>query len=355
LATAPPPRPIDSGQMGDLRYADAGVDIDAGNRAIDLIRRAVTSTHTPGVLGGIGAFSGLFELDVSRWKRPVLVSSTDSVGTKVKVAIATNRHRGIGVDLVNHCVNDILCCGAEPLFFLDYYATGRLVPDHLAEVVDGVAAACRDSGCALVGGETAEMPGVYALGDYDIAGFIVGAVDRDAIIDGSRVEAGDVLLAMPSSGLHTNGYSLVRHIVLARELDWSAPLPGTDHPLADLLLEPHRCYLHSVNELREKVDVRAMAHITGGGLIENVPRVLPAGLSAVIDRSSWEVPPIFTALERAGGIMPEEMWRTFNMGVGMVLAVPREQAAAVTNAAGVDVWRIGEVVESNGGERVRLG
>ena len=236
--------------MGDLRYADAGVDIDAGNRAIDLIRKAVASTHTSSVLGGIGAFSGLFELDVTRWKRPVLVSSTDSVGTKVKVAIATGRHRGIGVDLVNHCVNDILCCGAQPLFFLDYYATGKLVPEHLAELVDGVAAACRDAGCALVGGETAEMPGVYALGDYDIAGFIVGAVERDGIVDGSRVEAGDVLLAMPSSGLHTNGYSLVRHIVLKRELDWNAALPGTDAPLADLLLEPHRCYLHAVDELR---------------------------------------------------------------------------------------------------------
>jgi phosphoribosylformylglycinamidine cyclo-ligase len=340
--------------MGDLRYADAGVDIDAGNRAIDLIRKAVSSTHTPAVLGGIGAFSGLFELDVTRWRRPVLVSSTDSVGTKVKVAIATNRHRGIGEDLVNHCVNDILCCGAQPLFFLDYYATGKLVPEQLAEVVDGVAAACRESGCALVGGETAEMPGLYALGDYDIAGFIVGAVERDAIVDGTRVVAGDVLLAMPSSGLHTNGYSLVRHIVLERELDWNATLPGTDAPLDDLLLEPHRNYLRAVNEMRESVDVRAMAHITGGGLIENVPRVLPAGLSVVIDRSSWRVPALFTAIERAGGVMAEEMWRTFNMGVGMVLAVPRDQADAVTSAAGVPVWRVGEVVEHAGGERVRL-
>jgi phosphoribosylformylglycinamidine cyclo-ligase len=340
--------------MGDLRYADAGVDIDAGNRAVDLIRKAVSSTHTPAVLGGIGAFSGLFELDLARWKRPVLVSSTDSVGTKVKVAIATNRHRGIGVDLVNHCVNDILCCGAQPLFFLDYYATGKLVPEQLAELVGGVAAACRDTGCALVGGETAEMPGVYALADYDIAGFIVGAVERDGIIDGSHVEAGDVLLAMPSSGLHTNGYSLVRHIVLERELDWNDALPGTDQPLADLLLEPHRSYLAAVNDLRASVDVRAIAHITGGGLIENVPRVLPSGLSAVIDRSSWDVPPLFTAIERAGGVMPEEMWRTFNMGVGMVLAVPREQAGTVTRAAGIPVWRIGEVVESTGRERVRF-
>ena len=340
--------------MGDLRYADAGVDIDAGNRAIDLIRKAVSSTHTPAVLGGIGAFSGLFELDVSRWKRPVLVSSTDSVGTKVKVAIAAGRPRGIGMDLVNHCVNDILCCGAQPLFFLDYYATGKLVPEHLAELVDGLAAACRDAGCALVGGETAEMPGVYALGDYDIAGFIVGAVERDGIVDGSRVEAGDVLLGMPSSGLHTNGYSLLRHIVLKRELDWNDALPGTDAPLADLLLEPHRCYLHPINELRQSMDVRALAHITGGGLIDNVPRVLPAGLSAVIDRSSWEVPALFTAIERAGSVMPEEMWRTFNMGVGMVVAVPRAQADAVTSAAGVPVWRIGEVVESSSGERVHF-
>jgi phosphoribosylformylglycinamidine cyclo-ligase len=340
--------------MGDLRYADAGVDIDAGNRAIDLIRRAVTSTHTPAVLGGIGAFSGLFELDLERWKRPVLVSSTDSVGTKVKVAIAANRHGGIGQDLVNHCVNDILCCGAEPLFFLDYYATGKLAPEHLAEVVEGVARSCRETGTALVGGETAEMPGVYALGDYDIAGFIVGAVERDAIIDGARVVAGDVLLGLPSSGLHTNGYSLVRHIVLERELDWNTPLPGTDSPLDDMLLEPHRCYLHAIRELREHLDMRALAHITGGGLIENVPRVLPAGLSAVVDRSSWQVPALFTAIEQVGGVMPEEMWRTFNMGVGMVIAVPRAQATALTEAAGLPVWRIGEVVESSGGERVTL-
>ena len=203
--------------MGDLRYADAGVDIDAGNHAVSLIRAAVASTHTPGVLGGIGAFSGLFELDLERWRRPVLVSSTDSVGTKVKIAIATNRHAGIGRDLVNHCVNDILCCGAEPLFFLDYFATGRLAPEHLAEVVEGVAASCRETGTALVGGETAEMPGLYALGDYDIAGFIVGAVERDGIIDGSRVAEGDALLALPSSGLHTNGYSLVRHIATDHE------------------------------------------------------------------------------------------------------------------------------------------
>ena len=214
--------------MGDLRYADAGVDIDEGNRAVSLIRRTIASTHTAQVLGGIGAFSGLFALEPGSPNGRVLASSTDSVGTKVKVAIATGRHRGIGVDLVNHCVNDILCCGAEPLFFLDYYATGKLVPEQLAELIEGIAEACRAAGCALIGGETAEMPGVYALGDYDIAGFIVGSVEASAIIDGSRVRAGDVLLALPSSGLHTNGYSLVRHIVAEHELQWADVLPGTD-------------------------------------------------------------------------------------------------------------------------------
>ncbi len=216
--------------MGDLRYADAGVDIDEGNRAVSLIRRTIASTHTGQVLGGIGAFSGLFALEPGSPDGRVLASSTDSVGTKVKVAIATGRHRGIGIDLVNHCVNDILCCGADPLFFLDYYATGKLVPEHLAELIEGIAEACRAAGCALIGGETAEMPGVYALGDYDIAGFIVGSVTRSAIIDGSRVKAGDVLLALPSSGLHTNGYSLVRHIVAEHELQWSDVLPGHRPP-----------------------------------------------------------------------------------------------------------------------------
>ena len=340
--------------MGDLRYADAGVDIDEGNRAVSLIKRTLASTHTPQVLGGIGAFSGLFSLDLQRWRNPVLASSTDSVGTKVKIAIATGRHRGIGVDLVNHCVNDILCCGAEPLFFLDYYATGKLVPEQLAELVDGLAAACRDAGCALIGGETAEMPGVYALADYDIAGFIVGAVERDGIIDGSRVREGDVLLGLPSSGLHTNGYSLVRHLVADRELSWSDVLPGTTAPLADLLLEPHRSYLHAVRELREKVDVRALAHITGGGLIDNVPRVLPAGLVAEIERSAWTPPAIFGALQEAGGIHPEEMWRTFNMGIGMVVVVPPGDAGTVLRVAGLDVLTIGQIVSGSASDRVLI-
>ena len=341
--------------MGDLRYADAGVDIDAGDRAVTLIKRTVSGTHGPEVLGGIGAFSGLFAFDPSRWRQPVLAASTDSVGTKVKVAIAAGRHRGIGIDLVNHCVNDILCCGADPLFFLDYYATGKLSPEHLAEVVDGVAAACREAGCALIGGETAELPGLYALGDYDIAGFILGCVERGEIIDGTRIELGDVLLGLPSSGLHTNGYSLVRHILTDREVGWDAVLPGTDAPIADLLLEPHRSYRPAVRELRGSVDIRGLAHITGGGLLGNVPRILPAGMAARIHRQAWDVPPLFTAIETVGGVRPDEMWRTFNMGIGMVVVVAAADAGrAASSAAGLPLLRIGEIVDAEAGQRVIL-
>ena len=340
--------------MGDLRYADAGVDIDEGNRAVALIRRTVASTHTARVIGGVGAFSGLFALGGDRWRDPVLASSTDSVGTKVKIAIATGRHRGIGVDLVNHCINDILCCGAEPLFFLDYFATGKLIPEQLAELVEGLAAACRDAGCALIGGETAEMPGVYALGDYDIAGFIVGAVERESILDGSTVAEGDLVLGLPSSGLHTNGYSLVRHIVAERELSWNDVLAGTDAPLADLLLAPHRSYLAAVRELLHIVDVHALAHITGGGLIDNIPRVIPEGLAVEIARDSWKPPAIFDALQTVGGVHPEEMWRTFNMGIGMVAITAPPAAGAPTSAAGLDVLAIGRVVRAGSAPRIRL-
>jgi phosphoribosylformylglycinamidine cyclo-ligase len=340
--------------VGDLRYADAGVDIEEGNRAVSLIRRTVASTHTPQVLQGIGAYGGLFALDTSKHRNPVLVSSTDSVGTKVRIAIATGRHRGIGIDLVNQSLDDILCSGAAPLFFLDYYATGKLVAEQLAEIVDGMAAACRDAGCALVGGETAEMPGVYALGDYDVAGFMVGVVDRADVIDGSRVTSGDAVVGLPSSGLHTNGYSLVRHIAAAHELDWGDVLPGTSAPLADLLLEPHRSYLHAVAELRRRANVRALAHITGGGLVDNVPRVLPDGLAAELDRSAWAVPAIFTALQETGGVHAEEMWRTFNMGIGMVAIVPPSEAAGIDSVAGLPVLQIGRVVKRVGRERVVL-
>jgi phosphoribosylformylglycinamidine cyclo-ligase len=340
--------------VGDLRYADAGVDIDEGNRAVTLIKRTVASTFTPQVLGGIGAFSGMFALEPGRYSDPVLVASADGVGTKIKVAIACDMHRGIGTDLVNHCVNDILCCGAEPLFFLDYFATGKLRPEQLAEIVEGIAQACREAGCALIGGETAEMPGLYGLGDYDLAGFIVGVVEKARIIDGSTVRAGDAVLGLPSSGLHTNGYSLVRHIVQDRELDWAATLPGTDAPLADLLLEPHRGYLAAVRELRATCDVRALAHITGGGLKENVPRVLPQGLGVELVRGSWPVPSVFSAIEKVGGVHPDEMWRTFNMGIGMVVVVSEDDAARVTEAAGLAMHRIGRVVAQPGPERVVL-
>lgn len=339
--------------MGDLRYADAGVDIDEGNRAVALIKRTVQSTFTAPVLGQLGAFSGLFAMPTDGWRQPVLVASADGVGTKIKVAIAAGRHRGVGTDLVNHCINDILCCGAEPLFFLDYFATGKLRPEQLAEIVEGIADGCREAQCALIGGETAEMPGVYALGDYDLAGFIVGAVERDEVIDGARVHAGDAVLALPSSGLHTNGYSLVRHIVAAREISYDTVLPGTSAPLAQLLLEPHRSYLPAIRTLRGRVEVRAIAHITGGGLKENTPRALPQGLGVEIDRLSWEVPAIFRALQEAGSIHPDEMWRTFNMGVGMVVVVPPEHVGAALDA-GVEAWQVGRVVATSGPERVVL-
>ncbi|HKR98498.1 MAG TPA: phosphoribosylformylglycinamidine cyclo-ligase, partial [Candidatus Dormibacteraeota bacterium] len=299
---------------------------------------------------GIGGFAALCTIP-TRYREPVLVSGTDGVGTKLKTALAANRHDTIGIDLVAMCVNDIVVQGAEPLFFLDYFATGKLVPELLAELVDGMANACRAAGCALVGGETAEMPGMYALGDYDVAGFIVGAVDRGQIIDGSRVQAGDAIIGLPSSGLHTNGYSLVRHLVASHELRWSAVLPGTSAPLADLLLEPHRSYLTAVRELRAAHDVRALAHITGGGLIDNVARVLPEGTAAEIDRRSWAVPALFGALQQTGGVNPEEMWRTFNMGIGMVAILRAGDAAQVSRLDGMEVSLIGRVVGSSDGAR----
>jgi phosphoribosylformylglycinamidine cyclo-ligase len=337
--------------LGDLRYIDAGVDIDAGNRAVKLIKEAVASTHTKGVLGGLGRFAGSFELPAG-YEQPVLVSSTDSVGTKVKVAIAAHRHRGIGIDLVNHCVNDIITAGAEPLFFLDYFATGKLEPELLAELVDGAAEACRDAGCALVGGETAEMPGVYALGDYDIAGFIVGIVEKARIIEPSRIEAGDAIVGLPSSGLHTNGFSLVRYTF--REESYQDVVPELGRTLADELLEPHRSYLAELRLARGAVEVLGVAHITGGGVLENVPRCLPEELGAEIDTSAWSVPPIFRLIE-SKGVRGDEMWRTFNMGIGMVLVVRQADVAQLLRALdGSGAVAIGKVVSPDSPERVRL-
>jgi phosphoribosylformylglycinamidine cyclo-ligase len=337
--------------MGDLRYIDAGVDIDAGNRAVNLIKEAVSSTYTSSVVSGIGQFAGGFTLP-SGYREPVLVSSTDSVGTKVKVAIAVNRHRGIGIDLVNHCINDIATSGAEPLFFLDYFATGKLRPDVLSEIVDGVAEACRAAGCALIGGETAEMPGVYALGDYDIAGFVVGIVEKDQLINGSKIEEGNVLVGLRSSGLHTNGFSLVRY--LFKEENFQDHVDPVGRSLADELLEPHRSYLSELRLARRAAELLGIAHITGGGLKENVPRCLPEGLAGEVRRASWTVPPIFALIE-SRGVMTDEMWRTFNMGIGMVLVVREPELAGLMRALdGSGAVAIGRVVQQVGPERLRL-
>jgi phosphoribosylformylglycinamidine cyclo-ligase len=301
-------------------YRSAGVDIDAGNETVRRIRSLARSTFTPGVLSDIGSFGGLFRLDRDACRDPVLVSSADGVGTKLKVAFMTGRHDTIGADLVNHCVNDILVQGARPLFFLDYLATGRLDPAVAEQVVAGVARGCRDNGCALIGGETAEMPGFYADGEYDIAGFIVGLVDRAEIVDGRAIAPGDVLVGLPSTGLHTNGYSLARRVFFeVRGLTPSTVLPELGGSVGDALLATHRSYLRAIEPLLRATLVKGMAHITGGGITENLPRVLPDGCEAVVDPASWRVPPIFDVLQRSGGIPQDDMRRAFNMGIGLIV------------------------------------
>jgi phosphoribosylformylglycinamidine cyclo-ligase len=303
-----------------MDYKASGVDIDAGNETVRRIRSLARSTFTPGVLSDIGSFGGLFRIDTAGWKEPILVSSADGVGTKLKVAFMMNQHRTVGVDLVNHCVNDILVQGARPLFFLDYLATGRLQPDVAEHVVEGLARACRDNGCALLGGETAEMPGFYADGEYDLAGFIVGVVDNEHLIDGRSIAAGDVLIALPSTGLHTNGYSLARHIVFEHlGLTPDAKVDAFDRTVGDVLLTPHRSYLHAVYPLVVKGAIKGMAHITGGGITDNLPRILPTGTAARIDRASWTVPPLFQWLQQSGEVPDDDMFRTFNMGIGLVI------------------------------------
>ncbi len=311
-----------------MDYRSAGVDIDAGNEAVRRIRSLARSTFTPGVLSDIGSFGGLFRLDPTACREPVLVSSADGVGTKLKVAFMAGRHDTIGADLVNHCVNDILVQGARPLFFLDYLATGRLSPDVAEQIVAGVAGACRENGCALLGGETAEMPGFYADGEYDIAGFIVGLVDRAGIIDGRTIAPGDVVLGLPSSGLHTNGYSLARRVLFEQErLQPQTVLPEIGAPVADILLAVHRSYLRLVTPLLEAGVVKGMAHITGGGITENLPRVLPSGCAAVIDLTRWQTPPIFEVIQRRGGVPDADMRRTFNMGIGLTVVCAAADAA----------------------------
>lgn len=332
-----------------LTYAAAGVDIDARKRFIERIRPLAQATHRPEVLAGVGPFGGLFAL--SGYRDPVLVSSTDSVGTKVRIAAALGRYETIGVDLVNQNVNDIITAGAEPLFFLDYIASSTLTSDDKAALVAGVASACKDAGCALIGGETADMPDIYAAGDFDIVGFVVGAVERDAIIDGSSIREGDVLLGLPSNGLHTNGFSLVRRALnvglgedpAEERARLGRVYPELGHSLGEELLRTHRSYVREVLAVRDRV--KGVAHITGGGLIENVPRMLPAGLGARIDRSAWEVPAIFRLIGREGNVAEEELWRAFNMGIGLVLAVDRSQATTV-RAALPEAIGVGEVTNS---------
>ena len=310
-------------------YKDAGVDIDAGNTFVKMIKPLVKATSRPEVLADIGGFGGLFSLNTGKYKNPVLVSGTDGVGTKLKLAFMADRHDTVGIDLVAMCVNDIIVQGAEPLFFLDYLATGKLDPEKGAAIVKGIAEGCMQAGCALIGGETAEMPGFYADGEYDMAGFTVGVVERENLIDGSSITVGNRLIGLASSGLHSNGYSLARKVIFDRMgLGLNDQLPGLGRSVADELLTPTRIYVKSILNLLRDFQINGIAHITGGGLLENVPRVLPNGCKAVIGKDSWQVPPLFRLLQEEGNI-DDELLRTFNCGIGMVLAVPEKDADEV--------------------------
>lgn len=336
-----------------LNYRDAGVDIDAGARLVDRIKPMAAATRRPGVLEGLGGFGALFELPLERYREPVLVSGTDGVGTKLKLAIDLGRHDTIGIDLVAMCANDILVSGAEPLFFLDYYATAHLDVEVAASVISGIARGCELAQCALTGGETAEMPGMYGEGDYDLAGFCVGIAEKSRLITPDRVQPGDVLIALASSGPHSNGYSLIRKVIEVSGADLSQDLDG--RPLGDALLAPTRLYVASVLPLTQSMDVHALAHITGGGLTENIPRVLPKGVSAVVELDSWERPAVFEWLQTRGGISHMEMLRTFNCGIGMVVCVPAEaadSALAQLREAGETAWILGRIEKSEGEPRV---
>lgn len=326
-----------------LSYKDAGVDIDAGNQLVERIKSVTKRTHRPEVKGGLGGFGALCSLP-SKYKRPLLVSGTDGVGTKLRLAMDLEQHFGVGIDLVAMCVNDLIVQGAEPLFFLDYYATGKLNVDVATDVVSGIGKGCELSGCALIGGETAEMPGMYHGDDYDIAGFCVGVVEENDVIDGSKVASGDHIIALASSGPHSNGYSLIRKILEVSEVDPASEFEGKT--LSEHLLVPTRIYVKSVLSLLEKHSVNAISHITGGGFWENIPRVLPDNLKAVIDGNSWQWPAIFNWLQEKGNVTTHEMYRTFNCGVGMVLVVPPAESAQVVsllNELGEQAWMIGEI------------
>ena len=336
-------------------YAAAGVDITAGYRAVELMKRHIARTVINGD-GDIGGFGGLFPLDLSGYEHPVLVSGTDGVGTKLRIAFRMDRHSTVGVDCVAMCVNDVVCCGAKPLFFLDYIACGKNVPEQIADIVSGVCDGCVEAGCQLVGGETAEMPGFYPENEYDIAGFCVGIVDRDRIVDKSRMKAGDVVIALPSSGVHSNGFSLVRKIFDVENADLGAtPDELGGKTLGETLLTPTRIYVKPVLKLLESTEVHGISHITGGGFYENLPRCIPDGLGAVIEKNAVSVPPVFRLIAEKGKIPERDMFNTFNMGVGMCAVVGRDEAGAavtVLNESGVKAYAIGEIVSS--GEKIRI-
>jgi phosphoribosylformylglycinamidine cyclo-ligase len=339
-----------------LSYRDAGVDIDAGEALVERIKPHAKRTLRSEVMGGLGGFGALFNVPLDRYKEPVLVSGTDGVGTKLKLAMQLGKHDTIGIDLVAMCVNDLVVQGAEPLFFLDYYATGHLDVEVAADVIKGIADGCEQAGCALIGGETAEMPGMYQAGDYDLAGFAVGVVEKSKIIDGSKVKAGDVLIGLASSGPHSNGYSLVRKVIEVSNAYLGTEFHG--RTLGETLLAPTRIYIKPLLKLFSEIEVHALAHITGGGLLENIPRVLPADARAVIDANSWSLPPVFQWLQEQGNIAAREMYRTFNCGVGMVIAVDAtdaDQAIASLTASGEQAWRIGHIdALPAGGEQVEI-
>ena len=337
-----------------LSYRDAGVDIDAGNELVKRIGPVVKKTFRPGVLTGLGGFGGLFELPVDQYREPVLVSGTDGVGTKLKVAMMLDRHDTIGIDLVAMCVNDIIVAGAEPLFFLDYFATGKLNVEAASDIIGGIAEGCMQAGAALIGGETAEMPGMYEGDDYDLAGFAVGIAEKSRLLTPERVRPGDVLLGLASSGPHSNGYSLIRRILEVSKADLSMDLDGRS--LGEALLAPTRIYVKQLLELMQQVDVHGLAHITGGGLPENLPRVLPADVDAILDLDSWQYPPVFRWLQEQGNVEESEMLRTFNCGIGMVVCVPHDEAdkaVAVLESAGETVYRIGRIESAEGEPLVR--
>lgn len=331
-----------------LTYKDAGVDIEAGNELVNRIKPLAAKTNRAGLLGGIGGFGGLFEIPLDRYKNPVLVSATDGVGTKLKLAIDLDYHETIGIDLVAMCVNDIIVSGAEPLYFLDYFATGKLEVNKAERIIAGIAAGCKQANIALLGGETAEMPGLYLENDYDLAGFSVGVVEKTRIITGDSVTPGDVLIALPSSGVHSNGFSLVRKILSHHNLSLAAHFHGKS--LGEELLTPTKIYVKSILELLNAVPVKALAHITGGGLLENLPRVLPRNVKACIHRKSWQLPEIFCFLKEKGSLTDEEMFRTFNCGVGMVIIISPEHATTAMDLLtqlGEQPWNIGEISAAN--------